>query len=223
MTKNLHPEWFDLSLSILFQQGLVEETDEGGYKLTMEGEKEAKQATSVMYNGKSNVLRNDVMQCITVTHRTLSTVTAGYWIKADTEHQLHLRRSERSPKERRFLRPNDGPASSWVDNPTTVKEENQKIPKIVHGSVWLATPLLPMLLKDGKEMAVVDGVVRTVTPKFHDRVTFNQRMREVGLAGIPDDDSDDATVEMSITQSENERNIMKSGMGDDIEPWEMRK
>jgi Mn-dependent DtxR family transcriptional regulator len=52
MTKNLHPEWFDLSLSILFQQGLVEETDEGGYKLTLEGEKEAKQATSVMYNGK---------------------------------------------------------------------------------------------------------------------------------------------------------------------------
>jgi hypothetical protein len=55
MTRDLHPEWFDVSLSILIQQGLVEETDDRKdvphYKLTAEGMEEGKQAKEAMYKG----------------------------------------------------------------------------------------------------------------------------------------------------------------------------
>jgi hypothetical protein len=44
-----------------------------------------------------------------------------------------------------------------------------------------------------------------------------------GVAGIPEHEADDSTCEMSITMSENERNLARRNNGDDIEPWEMRK
>jgi hypothetical protein len=56
LQQDFHPEWFDVSLSILIQQGLVEETDDWSdvphYKLTAEGMKEGKQAKEAMYRGK---------------------------------------------------------------------------------------------------------------------------------------------------------------------------
>jgi hypothetical protein len=78
-----------------------------------------------------------------------------------------LRRSPRSPKERRFLRPDGGPASRWTDTPTTVKEEASKvtpIPKFIRlaRSVNFATP---GLLLDGNGTNFTGGVVRVVHPK----------------------------------------------------------
>jgi hypothetical protein len=135
--------------------------------------------------------------------------------------QLHLRRSKREQKERRFMRPDNGPASAWVDAPTTITEENPKIPRIVGGNIWFATPIL----NDGKERAIESGVVRAVKPLFHEKMSFNERMNAVGLPG--DDDDDDATLEMSITHSEEMANLKRynkerSTMGRDKEPWEMR-
>jgi hypothetical protein len=93
-------------------------------------------------------------------------------------------------KERRFLRPDHAAASLWVDIPTTVKEENPKLPR----TVWFATPMMHMLLKDSKEMdVVVDGAVRTVYPRFHAE-TFNKRM-EAANAGIPENQADGSSNE----------------------------
>jgi hypothetical protein len=38
----------------------------------------------------------------------------------------------------------------------------------VGGNIWFATPMMIMLLKDSKEMDVVDGAARTVSPRYHD-------------------------------------------------------
>jgi hypothetical protein len=122
------------------------------------------------------------------------------------------------------MRPDNGPASAWVDAPTTITEENPKIPRIVGGNIWFATPIL----NDGKERAIESGVVRAVKPLFHEKMSFNERMNAVGLAGIPDDDDSDATLEMSITGSEeianiNRANNKRSIMGKENERWEMRR
>jgi hypothetical protein len=131
------------------------------------------------------------------------------------------------------MRPDHGPASAWDDAPTTIGEENPKIPRLICGNIGFATPLL----NDGKERAIEGGVVvRAVKPLFREKMTFNERMNAVGLADIPDeveddDDSDDdsnATVEMSITRSEEMRNIdrankERSNIGDEIKPSEMRE
>jgi hypothetical protein len=64
MPGDFHPEWFDVSVSILIQQGLVEETENGlddvpHYRLTAEGMEEGRQATEVMYRGKFGILVSD--------------------------------------------------------------------------------------------------------------------------------------------------------------------
>jgi hypothetical protein len=68
----------------------------------------------------------------------LSSFTAGYSILDDTQ-QLHLRPLSRTPKQRRFLRPDEGPALAWVDRPTTAEEETGLIPKEVYTTMWFAT------------------------------------------------------------------------------------
>jgi hypothetical protein len=44
---------------------------------------------------------------------------------------LKLRRSARSLKETKFLRPNDGSARKWRDTPTTARDEKGKIPRLI--------------------------------------------------------------------------------------------
>jgi hypothetical protein len=52
------------------------------------------------------------------------------------------------------LRPNEGPASAWIDQPTTIAEENGNIPREVFREMWFATPLL----YDGKEQEIESGI-----------------------------------------------------------------
>lgn len=62
MPRDIFPEWFDVSLSVLIQQGLVEETDEAHdgsgpkYRVTSEGVKRGKQALEVMYKGELTMI-----------------------------------------------------------------------------------------------------------------------------------------------------------------------
>jgi hypothetical protein len=57
---------------------------------------------------------------------------AGHQICID-DNQVMLRRSSRVKQKRRFMRPDVGPDSSWVDAPTTTEEETSKasIPRFV--------------------------------------------------------------------------------------------
>jgi hypothetical protein len=165
MTQNLFPEWFDVSLSILLQQGLVEEASGNSeipkYKLTKEGKKSALQSIEVMYKGKLGWLRWLLFPCYKYNTSFPLTygfsLAAGYSILDDTR-QLHLRRSARTPKQRRFLRPSVCAARSWVDLPTTGEEETGKVPKEVSVAMWFATPRL----YDGQEQEIESGVLRAV-------------------------------------------------------------
>jgi hypothetical protein len=60
-----------------------------------------------------------------------------------------------------------------------------------------------------------------VYPRYHDTETFNERMDAAGVAGIPEHEANDSTCEVSITVSENERNLARRNNGDDIGPWEI--
>jgi hypothetical protein len=66
----------------------------------------------------------------------------------DGDKQVLLRRSQRAMKARRFLRPEGGAASGWMDAPTTAAEEASRAAKIpsditIGSGEWLAVPLLP--------------------------------------------------------------------------------
>jgi hypothetical protein len=148
--------------------------------------------------------------------------TAGWQIEG--HEQILLRRSGRKPAERRFWRPDTGPASAWRDDPTTTKEEESKSAKIplgimVQGTEYsLAVPSIMMgsttiSASTAATLRVVKPRGRTPVIKF-DQLPLSEAFKSVPVDDAEDED-DDKTWEMDTVDK-----IQKEL---EFEPWEMRK
>ena len=115
-----------------------------------------------------------------------------------------LRRSSRKREERRFFRPyNSGPASAWVDIPTSVTEEEER-----SGKVTLQTKLVQAFFgPDGT--GCVQGLQTSNENKNVVDNNCNQRNHKESS-----NEEDDVTAEMD--------SVDRDAMCGDI-PWEMRK
>jgi hypothetical protein len=120
------------------------------YKLSKEGCIMGQRVMGVLYRGECiSVVCKITTRPLDETHRMFTIVVSSSWFPYPwRRRQVMLCRTKRSPKVRKFMRADGGPASAWRDFPTSAKEEEAKKVTSVPGfvnlvrGIYFATPSL---------------------------------------------------------------------------------